>query len=149
MPALIYLRIDHPHGAIPRMKTPQKGLKPPATALHRRFSHKSIIKIRLFNESPGIKHETPPQKCSAAGFAHVSKQLKSLFQADFGHKKAHRNFDRNQLRWELLPIAPLLGKSIWLCYAGQTGICFIEVFANTPYLQGVHHTHISGDHNDP
>ena len=31
----------------------------------------------------------------------------------------------------------------------QTGICFIEVFANTPYLQGVHHTHISGDHNDP
>ena len=26
---------------------------------------------------------------------------------------------------------------------------FIEVFANTPYLQGVHHTHISGDHNDP
>ena len=31
----------------------------------------------------------------------------------------------------------------------QIGICFIEVFANTPYLQGVHHTHISGDHNDP
>ena len=31
----------------------------------------------------------------------------------------------------------------------QTGLCFIEVFANTPYLQGVHHTHISGDHNDP
>ena len=31
----------------------------------------------------------------------------------------------------------------------QTGICFIEVFANTPYLQGVRHTHISGDHNDP
>ena len=30
----------------------------------------------------------------------------------------------------------------------QTGIGFIEVFANTPYLQGVHHTHISGDHND-
>ena len=88
MPALTYLRIDHPYGAIPRMKTPQKGLNSPATALHRRFSHKSIIKIRLFNEYPGIKHETPPQKCSAAGFAHVSKQLKSLFQADFGHKKA-------------------------------------------------------------
>ena len=32
--------------------------------------------------------------------------------------------------------------------AQQTGIGFIEVFANTPYLQGVHHTHISGDHND-
>lgn len=52
------------------------------------FLIKSIIKIRLFNEYPGIKHETPPQKCSAAGFAHVSRQLKSLFQADFGHKKA-------------------------------------------------------------
>ena len=32
--------------------------------------------------------------------------------------------------------------------ARQIGICFIEVFANTPYLQGVHHTHISGDYND-
>lgn len=30
----------------------------------------------------------------------------------------------------------------------QTGNCFIEVFVNTPYLQGVHHTHISGAHND-
>ena len=30
---------------------------------------------------------------------------------------------------------------------GQTGIGFIEVFAYTPYLRGVHHTHISGDHN--
>ena len=57
------------------------------------------------------------------GLLIVPKQLKSLFQADFGHKKAHRNFDRNQLRWELLPIAPLLGKSICFCYARQTGSC--------------------------
>ena len=42
----------------------------------------------------------------------------------------------------------LLKYSLDLPYI-QTGICFIEVFANTPYLQGVHHTHISGDHNDP
>lgn len=40
------------------------------------------------------------------------------------------------------------GKLEFSC-AQQTGIGFIEVFANTPYLQGVHHTHISGDHNDP
>ena len=110
MPALTYLRIDHPHGTIPRMKTPQKGLNPPATALHCRFSHKSIIKIRLFNEYPGIKHETPPQNRSAAGFAHVSKQLKSLFQADFGHKKAHRNFDRNQLRWAAFTDCTTIGE---------------------------------------
>ena len=42
----------------------------------------------------------------------------------------------------------LLKYSLDLPYI-QIGICFIEVFANTPYLQGVHHTHISGDHNDP
>lgn len=42
----------------------------------------------------------------------------------------------------------LLKYSLDLSYI-QTGICFIEVFANTPYLQGGHHTHISGDHNDP
>ena len=47
------------------------------------------------------------------------------------------------------PIQEILLKySLDLPYI-QTGICFIEVFANTPYLQGVHHTHISGDHNDP
>ena len=121
MPALIYLRIDHPHGAIPRMKTPQKGLNRRRPHFIADFLIRSIIRIWLFNEYPGIKHETPPQNRSAAGFADVSKQLKSLFQADFGYKKAHRNFDRNQLRWAAFTDCTTIGKSIWLCYARQTG----------------------------
>ena len=40
------------------------------------------------------------------------------------------------------------GGGVFMMSNRQTGICFIEVFANTPCLQGVHHTHISGDHND-
>ena len=47
------------------------------------------------------------------------------------------------------PIQEILLKySLDLLYI-QTGICFIEVFANTPYLQGVLRTHISGDRNYP
>ena len=40
------------------------------------------------------------------------------------------------------------GGGMFMMSNRQTGICFIEAFANTPCLQGVHHTHISGDHND-
>ena len=83
MPALIYLRIDHPHGAIPRMKTPQKGLNRRRPHFIADFLIRSIIRIWLFNEYPGIKHETPPQNCSAAGFAYVLKQPKSLISSGF------------------------------------------------------------------
>ena len=46
--------------------------------------------------------------------------------------------------------SPIMADALKMrCLFRQTGIGFIEAFANTPYLQGVHHTHISGDHNDP
>ena len=74
------------------------------------FLIKSIIRTRLFNDYlgnltntpviqrlPGCltitteqnatilakKHETPPQNCSAAGFAYVLKQPKSLISSGF------------------------------------------------------------------
>ena len=49
----------------------------------------------------------------------------------------------------LITTAVRLFVDVFMMSNRQTGICFIEVFAYTPYLQGVHHTHISGDHNDP
>ena len=54
------------------------------------FLIKSIIRTRLFNvydgterHNPRKKHETPPQNCSAAGFAYVLKQPKSLISSGF------------------------------------------------------------------
>ena len=54
------------------------------------FLIKSIIRTRRFNDydgteghNPRKKHETPPQNCSAAGFAYVLKQLKSLISSGF------------------------------------------------------------------
>ena len=48
-----------------------------------------------FNDYNGIEvhepyktHETPPQNCSAAGFAYVRNSRKALFQAVFGHRKS-------------------------------------------------------------
>ena len=49
----------------------------------------------------------------------------------------------------LITTAVRLFVDVFMMSNRQTGIYFIEVFANTPYLQGVRHTHISGDHNDP
>lgn len=54
------------------------------------FLIKSIIRTRRFNDydgperrNPRKKHETPPQNCSAAGFAYVLKQPKSLVLSGF------------------------------------------------------------------
>ena len=54
------------------------------------FLIKSIIRTRLFNvydgterHNPRKKTRTPPQNCSAAGFAYVLKQPKILISSGF------------------------------------------------------------------
>ena len=54
------------------------------------FLIRSIIRTRLFNDYNGTEsynppktHKTPPQNCSAAGFAYVLKRSKSLISSGF------------------------------------------------------------------
>ena len=64
--------------------------------------------------------------------------------------KSLENNEFSRLFWfSLSALTRRLGGGVFMVSNRQTGICFIEVFANTPDLQGAHHTHISGDHNDP
>ena len=57
---------------------------------HREATTSSSTITRLFNDYSGAEshnphktHETPPQNCSAAGFAYVLKQPKSLISSGF------------------------------------------------------------------